>query len=214
MIHVFDFLRRHAFAVSFTGAFISFLLAFSATTSVQMLRSRFSNESMQKELAAVRQERDAILRELNQALTRANSTAVKTARVQKEIDATAEGAHTQIAELLQKVQMIDVRLKDFEAMIGTDDKVKVLMATTAMAQEIAARKQFQDSVDAKLSQIANAVRSDVEPIREKLDSLQIWVIGSLLSVIVALGAVIWLLVQRAASLYSVVAAVSSEKNAT
>lgn len=201
-----SFIRENLLWVSAVAAFISMLIAYSAIVSVQRLQAQVSSERLQKELAGVRRERDTMLRELNEAVDRAGATTALTTQAQERITATTQGAEDRIAGLMEKVQSIDTRLKDFEAMIGADDKVKVLMTTTAMAQEIAARKQFQDSIDSKLSEFSTSVRADVEPVREKLETLQSWLISSLLSVIIALGGVIWLLFRRAATLYGVIAA--------
>lgn len=197
---VASFIRENSVWVAATAAFISMLVGYSVTMSVQSLRVQVSSERLQKEFAGVRRERDTILRQLNEAYVRVGRTTALTAQAEERITATTQDAEERIASLIEKVQGIDTRLRDFEAMIGTDDKVKVLMTTTAMAQEIAARKQFQDSIDSKLS----AIRSDVEPIRAKLETLQSWLITSLLSVIIALIGVIWLLFRRAAALYGMV----------
>ena len=138
---VVAFIRAHTIAVAASVTFVTFLISFSAAISVQALRAQVTSGPLQEELAEVRRERDQSLFEMQAAIDRASTTTVLTTQAQEKISATAEGAETRIAELLQKVQAIDERLKDFESMIGTDDKIKVLMTTTAMAQEISARKR-------------------------------------------------------------------------
>lgn len=153
-------------------------------------------------LNAVRSEAASQLTQLRSASSETRGAITQAANVQAQFASFTKQAESRIDLLVKRIDGVDRRLKDFETLIGTDDRVKVLMTTTAIAQEIADRKKFQDGVDRTIAEL----RADIAPVASKIEALQLWLIGSLLAVALALAGVIWALLKRATSLYQLVQA--------